>query len=142
MSSNDIKAAMIFEILGRPPEHIVETLKEIIKKLGEEPGIKINEEKINEPVNVKDQNDFFTTFAEVELEIDELFKLMIIIFKYMPAHIEIISPEKLQISNYDLNMFLNELARRLHGYDEVVRIMEVEKNILENKLKETLEKKE
>ena len=60
----------------------------------------------------------------------------------MPAHIEIIYPEKIQLSNHELNDILNELTRRLHGYDEVARIVQVEKSILEKKLKELMPKKE
>jgi len=36
---------------------------------------------------------------------------------------------------------LNELTRRLHGYDEIARIIQVEKNALEKKLKAVLEEK-
>jgi len=35
---------------------------------------------------------------------------------------------------------LNELTRRLHGYDEVARVIQIEKNILEKKLREILSK--
>ncbi len=141
MSSNEINALMIFEILGRPKEHIVETLKSIIKRIGEEPGIKVKEEKINEPKEIKNQQDLFTTFAEIEIEAEEISKLIGIIFRYMPAHIEIISPENLKISNNKLNETFNEIARRLHNYDEVARILQTEKVILENKLKEASERK-
>jgi hypothetical protein len=131
---------MIFEILGKPPEHIVNSLKDIIKKLGEEPGIEVKEQKMHEPKNIKEQKELFTTFAEVEVEVEEFFKIVVIMFKYMPAHIEIMSPEKLQISNNKLNEFLNELARRLHTYDEVARVLQAEKMALEKKLKDAEEK--
>ena len=34
-----------------------------------------------------------------------------------------------------LNDILNELTRRLHGYEEITRILQTERIILENKLK-------
>jgi len=61
----------------------------------------------------------------------------------MPAHVEIISPELIVLSNNNLNDILNEVVRRLHGYDEIARIIQVEKTILEKKLRELMsEKKE
>ena len=35
------------------------------------------------------------------------------------------------VSNNDLNMLFNELGRRLHGFDEVARVLQSEKAILE-----------
>lgn len=140
MSSDKINAMVIFEILGKPKEHLVETLNDLIKKVGGESGIDVKEQIIHEPKNVKDQKELFTTFAEVEIEVDEFFKIVVIMFKYMPAHIEIMSPEKLQISNHKLNEFLNELARRLHSYDEVARILQAERMVLEKRLKDAEEK--
>ena len=61
----------------------------------------------------------------------------------MPAHIEIIEPEMIVLTNSGWNDVLNELTRRLHGYDEVARVLQIEKDILEKKLREVLgEKKE
>ena len=60
----------------------------------------------------------------------------------MPAHVEIIHPELIALTNNGWNDIFNELTRRLHGYDEIARILQVEKNILEKKLRELLTKKE
>lgn len=136
-----ITASLIFEVIGRPPEHLTEALNEIIKKITEEKGISIKDKKINAPVLMKDQKEFYTSFAEVEIEADEIFQIIILMFKYMPAHIEIISPEKISATNNDWGELLTEIARRLHGYDEVARIVQTEKKILENKLKEVMEMK-
>ena len=56
----------------------------------------------------------------------------------MPAHVEIISPELITLTNNGLNEMLNELTRRLHGYDEVARTLQVEKEILNRKMKELM----
>ena len=141
MSSGKIEAIAILEVLGRPPEHLKETLEELIKKINEEKGIKIKDKKINEPKQLKDQKELYTTFAEIELEFDEVMDLFLFIFRYMPSHIEIISPEKISLENNKWNEFLNELARRLHGYDEVARILQTEKAILEKKFKDLSEEK-
>lgn len=131
----------VLEILGRPPEFLVENLNDIVKKIGEEKGVVIKNVKINEPVLLKDQKDFYTSFAEIELETENLLYLAILIFKYMPAYIEIISPQNISLTNADVNDVLNELTRRLHGYEEIARILQNEKEILENRLREAMNMK-
>ncbi|MBI2043852.1 hypothetical protein HYT24_00620 [Candidatus Pacearchaeota archaeon] len=137
-SSEGINAVFILEVIGRPKEHLTETLKDLIKNMDGEKGVHVLSKKINDPVLMKDQKDFYTSFAEIEVNVEELIYLMILIFKYMPAHLEIISPENLQLTNTDINDLLNELTRRLHGYDEIARIIQNEKFVLEKKLREVL----
>jgi hypothetical protein len=138
MSSDEVKVSviMILDIIGRPPEHLVESLEKIIEEMGKEKGVTLKSKQIKEPVPIKDQKDFYTTFAEIEVEVDEILYLAILMFKYMPAHIEIIQPELIALSNNGFNDILNELTRRLHGYDEIARIMQIEKQILLKKIQE------
>lgn len=137
-----ITALMVLEVIGRPPEHLNETLEDLIKKIGDEKGVEIKERKINEPQPMKEEEGFFTNFAEVEVEVEEVLYIAMLMFKYMPAHIEIIYPETITLSNNNWNEIMNELTRRLHGYDEVARIIQIEKNILEKKLREFMPKEE
>jgi hypothetical protein len=139
-SEKKIRAVLILEILGRPPEFLTETLEKIMKDMEGEKGVSVLNKKINPPVLMKNQKDFYTSFAEVEVETESLTNLTILIFKYMPAHVELISPQNINLKNSDFEEILNEITRRLHGYEEVARILQNEKNILENKLKEISEK--
>lgn len=145
MNSTDetkgIKALLIIDVIGKPPEHLTETLNNIIKKIDDEKGVNVIGKKLSEPTLMKDQKDFYTSFTEVEVEVQEIFDLVILMFKYMPAHIEILYPELIVLTNNGWNEVLNELTRRLHGYDEIARIVNVEKSILERKLREVLEDK-
>ena len=131
-----IKAVIILDVVGKPPEHLVESLKRVIEEIDKEKGITILRKDIKETRPMKDHEGFFTTFAEVELEFEEILSLVIVMFKYMPAHLEIISPEIIAISNNSWNDILNELIRRVHGYDEVARMLQHENNLLRKKLEE------
>lgn len=138
MSSTEprkIRAVMIIEVIGKPPEHLTETLENIAKSIDGEEGVEIVERKINEPISMKENKEFYTSFAEVEVEVEEIMRLVGLMLKYMPAHIEIIHPELIALTNNGWNDILNETVRRLHGYDEVARIIQTEKIILENKLR-------
>lgn len=139
-----INAIFVLEVIGRPPEHLVETLESLAKQIGEEKGVKIIEKRINSPAAMKEQKDFYTSFMDVEVEVEEILSLAILMFKYMPAHVEILSPQNLTLSNAGFNDLFNELTRRLHGYEEIARILQTEKMILENQLKTIIgeEKKE
>ncbi|RLG15531.1 hypothetical protein DRN69_02835 [Candidatus Pacearchaeota archaeon] len=146
-----IKAVLIFEIIGKPKEHLIQTLDEMIKRIDSEKGVSVQGKDIKEPILMKDKvgimnkekieknKDFYTTFAEVEIEVEEILYLAILMFKYMPSHIEIISPELIILSNNGWNDILNEVTRRLHGYDEIARVMQVEKVILEKRIRGLLE---
>src|SRR3989338_6668810 len=91
--TNGIKVIFILEIVGRPKEHLVKTLDGLIEAINKEKGIKVIEKKINEPIELKNNKDFYTTFAEVEVEVEEILQIAMLMFKYMPANIEIIEPE-------------------------------------------------
>jgi len=142
LTNKKVLATIILEMLGRPPEHLKESLQELINKMKNEKDIKIKSYKINEPKELEDNKSFFTTFAEIDLEAEEAKHILYLTFKYMPSHVEIVSPENLSLDNNTLNEILNELTRRLHAYDDVARIIQNEKIILENKLKELTKKKD
>jgi len=131
-----IQAVFILDIIGKPAEHLVNSLQRIVEKMGEEKGVSLTSKDIKEPALMKDQEDFYSTFAEIELEIDDISTLTDLVFKYMPAHLEILTPHLLAMTSNIFNDVLNELIRRLHGYDEISRIMQTEKQILLKKIEE------
>lgn len=131
-----IMVVMILDVIGRPPEHLIESLEGIINEIDKEKGVTVKSKEIKKPELMKDQKNFYTTFGEIEVEVEELLQLVILLFKYMPAHIEIVSPELIALTNNGWNDILNELARRLHGYDEIARILQVEKQTLLKKIQE------
>ncbi|MBI2452568.1 hypothetical protein HYV50_05865 [Candidatus Pacearchaeota archaeon] len=136
MEKPKIQAAMVLEILGRPAEHIKNALEMLATNLAAERGVKIINKKIHTPVPVKDSKDLFTTFAEIEVSFESLENYLRVIFAYMPSHIEIIHPEKISLSNYDLNDLGGLLVQRLHALDNVAKNTMAERDILMQKLKE------
>jgi len=128
------KAALILEMMGRPKEHLIETLENLIKKINSDNGVEVIHKKINEPHEIEKQKDLFTTFAEIEVQAEELIHLIILVFKYMPSHVELISPEHLNLDNNSFSDLLNEVTRRLHAYEELARVFQIEKKMLEDKI--------
>jgi hypothetical protein len=70
--------------------------------------------------------------------VDDILYLAVIMFKYMPAHVEVIEPELIALTNNGWSDIFSELTRRLHGYDEVTRVLQFRNKEMENKLKELL----
>ena len=130
-----IKVRVIIEILGSPKEHVEEIINKVVKKIEtEETDIKLLNGKSYEATEVK---GLWSTFAELELEFNNLYDLIGFSFDYMPSVIEILEPEKIDIGMGDVNELLNDLLAKLHNYDMVTKNLSAE-NIL---LKRQLEKK-
>ena len=134
-SLNKIISTLIIEVIGKPPEHLTKKLKEISERINEEKDVEVKDKKINDSKPMEKQKGYFVNFAEIEVEVKNLERLFFLVIKYLPAHIEIISPEKLNLENNDLNTPLNEVSRKFHQYDHVARVLQSEKNVLEKKFK-------
>lgn len=133
----EIKAALIFEMLGRPIEHLVETFNKFMDALSKESGLSIISKKISEPKKIeKGESDLYSSFAETEIEFNDLTAFMKAAFTYMPSHIEVLSPSELRMKNFEINSFMNALVMKLHQYDEAARALMIEKQILQKKLEE------
>lgn len=141
----NLKAIFILEILGKPAEHVKKILGEIVERLGKEKNVKVFRKNMAEPKEVEKEKGFFTSFAEIEFETD-LHTLMLLVYGYMPSHVEITEPEELKIKNSDLTSFFSDLAMRLHQYDEIAKTILLErqaimKQIQEGKIKVVHEEK-
>lgn len=140
--TNKIRAVFVFEIMGRPAEHIVSTLNMFIDKLAEIPAVTIEDRKIHEPKLIEKENikDIYTTFAEIELTANNLEIIFDIVLQMLPAHVEIVEPAELRLQNFELSGTLSNLAIKLHKYDEIAKSALIERDILMKRLNEMQEK--
>lgn len=145
-----ITASFIIEILGRPPEHIKESLGEIVGKIKETKGVSVIESKIHEPKEVEmpeevkkaeNAKKIYTSFLDIEAEFDEIDALLTTAFNYMPSNIEISSPAEIAISNFKLSELISGIMLRLHRYDEVTKKLLADRSIIINKMKELMDGK-
>ena len=133
-----IRVRFVFEILGRPPEHILISMEEFIKKFGENKGIEIINKKVHEPKEIEDGDakGLYTTFSEIEVFVDDLSILFGIVFHMLPSNIEVIHQTEISMDNVDLSMLLSELAIKMHKYDEAAKTLILENSNLLGKIKE------
>jgi hypothetical protein len=141
-----IKTTIIVEMLGRPKEHLESTLKKLVEVLGKEKGVKIIKSSVQEPKvfqtenergeSIKPENQLYTSFTEIEMEVDNINNLIRIVFKYMPAHVEVLSPTKINLNNFEISGLLSDITTRLHHYDAIAKNALMNNQILANRLKE------
>ena len=147
MENKVITARMMFEMLGRPPEHLIETMTGLIEAIGAEKGIKVKDKKIHDArkIDNKDKEgniitdgELYSTFSEIEVEAESVSSLLSLQFKYLPAHMELISPEEFKWTNGDFNMMANEILAKLHQYDAVAKSALMNNQILAKKISELM----
>ena len=126
-----IRCRIIIEVLGKPKEHVEKTIKEYIEKIKKDPDLIILKTDFAE---TKQQDNFFTTFAELEMVIKGIPKLIGFCFDYMPSSLEIIKPDELILNNKAISDFLNDLQARLHSMDMVVKQLKNENEFLKRNM--------
>ena len=138
-----IKAMFTFEIMGKPPEHIVKTLEDIVEQLGKQKGIEIINKVIHDAKPLErdgEKTDMFTSFIEVELEAENINLILGIVLHMLPAHVEIIEPMEYRFKNFELSSLLSELTVKIHKYDEIAKAIMIERDGLLKRLKEAEER--
>lgn len=105
-------ASVLVEVVGKPKEHVIESLKVMIDKIKSEKGLKIKREKTFDP---EPTENYFTSFSEMEIEFDTPAHIVSFCFDYMPSSIEIIEPVDLKLESHTLAEILNDLLAKLHS---------------------------
>ena len=129
LSEDWIKARILLEMLGKPKDYLVEKLEEHILNAKKVEGVDIISYEIEEP---EEKDNFFTTFAEVEMLFQEQTHLIYFCFEFLPAHIEITDPEEFRFTAKELTDILNDLIIKLHSWDKTVRVVNEQNKILYN----------
>tara|TARA_Y100000310_G_scaffold339045_1_gene430499 strand:+ start:988 stop:1437 length:450 start_codon:yes stop_codon:yes gene_type:complete len=120
-----VVARITAEVIGSPKEHVVKTLHRALDKLPSEEGVKIIGSKQHECEQMENSK-LFSTFAEVEFEVESFKKLLDICYDYTPSSIEILEPAGLDVDTNDLRDFLNDFLARLHKYGMVLKKLQGE----------------
>jgi hypothetical protein len=128
-----IQTAVIIQMMGRPEEHLIKAAGEVVEAVGKEPGIKItnkqihpttkveNKDKAGKILEVSAEQQLYGTFAELDLEAENLQAFLNVCFKYMPSHIEIINPEEFRLENFQIAEIMNQIILKLHNYDSIAK---------------------
>jgi len=109
------------EVLGKPKEHVAETLRLLEKKAKETREFEVIESSIEEPEKIEDDSNLYSGFLEMELKFLNQETIFGFIFDYMPTSLEISDPERLSMDLTTYNGFLSDFIGRIHEYDKIVK---------------------
>lgn len=131
MKAQKVVARVILEVMGMPKEHVEQALKDVIKNLKDDGRVRLLNSKTYETEEVE---QFWSTFAEVELESDGMKGVLDVCFDYQPSTLEILEPAGIEMDTAYLASLFNDLLAKLHQYNAVVKNMEAEKMLMQIEL--------
>ncbi len=117
-----IRCLVTFEIVGKPKEHVEQTIELYIQKILEDKAIHVIDTHKEEATELEDENEgFFSAFCEIEMLLKNVESIMHLSINLMPASIEILEPSEFSFSGLDLQNWSNDLLSRLHEIAQQVR---------------------
>ncbi|MEM4605878.1 MAG: hypothetical protein QW103_02505 [Candidatus Pacearchaeota archaeon] len=122
MSNEKIKATIIVQIAGAPPQYILEALKTHVSRLDSFENVELISKKFSEPQPLPDKKEFFSVFSEIEFYVKTFSDLVFVVSEMLPSSIEISEPTTIKLDSFEANDFLNNLAGKLHYYEDILRL--------------------
>lgn len=119
IAEGNIHFTTILEMMGKPKEHIEQTLKEYVEKIKNDEHFELVKADFEEAKEFED--GMFSVFVELDVLSKNAEQLLLFCFDYMPSSIEIIDPEVIKHSSYEFSGYLNDLQTRLHNMDMIVK---------------------
>ena len=128
MEKGAIIARLVIELLGKPKEHIEETLKLVVQRLKEEGNVDLLKEEIFE-AQFREDTKLFSSFVELEILVKDLPALSSLCFFYLPSSVEIIEPAEMLLKCSDSTDLINNLMGKLHEMDMSLKNLRLEKSL-------------
>ncbi len=132
MKDNKIQSRVIIEILGKPKEHVEETMKKMVETIKGNEKYNVLETHFTE---LKEMEEMWGTFVELEIETKNVSVLIEFCFDYMPSSIEVIKPNKLEMTDKKISDMLNDLQARLHKVDMTTKQLSNENLFLKRNMR-------
>ena len=117
-----ILSRVIIELMGKPKEHVEQSLKKYLDNLAKNDEIEVLQQDISSAKEVEDDNQgLWVTFAELEILTKDIPTLIGFCFDYMPSSIEILEPKEIKLKESTLSNIMNDLQAKLHKLDMAVK---------------------
>lgn len=127
LEEGKILCRVIIEMLGKPKEYIVDTLKGYIEQIKQNKEVEVLKTEFSK---AKKQDDLFSIFVDIEAWFKNPSTIINFCFDYMPSSIEIVEPEKLTYTSNSLSNLFNDLQAKLHTIDMMLKNTVQENKIL------------
>lgn len=130
-----LRCKIIIEVLGKPKEHVEKALKMYVDRIRQDPDLIILREDF---ADAKQKKELWATFAELEMVVKGIRKLIAFCFDYMPSSIQILKPENYNLDRSMIEDFANDLQARLHEVDMIVKKQKNENEFLKKNMHTTV----
>ncbi len=127
MAQKNVHARVVIEVMGKPKEHVEQSLAAYMDKIKNDKELEVIKFKVYE---AKPQDDMFSTFAEIEFKVEKMQNLVAFCLDYMPSSIEIIEPKEFALNQSEITDFFNDLQGKLHNIDMTVKNLRFESEAL------------
>ena len=126
--SNPIVFRSILEIVGKPKEHIEQTMDMYIEKIKKDKNLDLV--KIERPEAESHEKDIFSVIAELEIKAKTGGDVMLFCYEYMPGSVEVLEPGELVFKAHEFTAFINDVQSKLHKVDMVVKKLSAENQVI------------
>lgn len=126
-----IRCKIIIEILGKPKEHVEKTIRMYVDNIKNDTDFIVLHSDFSEAL---EKEKLWSVFAELEMVVKGIPKLIAFCFDYMPSSVEILKPEEFSMSKSIVEDLLNDLQARLHNVDMVVKKQKNENEFLKKNM--------
>jgi len=129
VKNGEILIHAVIEILGAPKDHIEKTMIKVVDHVGTQTGLTIISEQIAE---AQEQNELFSTFADLQIWAKSFGHLVEFLFNYMPSSIEVLEPQEVSLKRIDLGNLMTELAGRLHASETTIKDLRARNQVIDH----------
>jgi len=139
--SKAIRAIVIFEVLGRPKDYIEKVMNLFLDRLKEKKDVELIRKEVLPVKELEKVKNVFSIIAETEFYFKDFETLLGFMIDTMPSSIEIIEPTQITFDLPQINAFINDYLTKIHQYDDVLKKLKLEREILIKKIQELEGKK-
>lgn len=136
LSEGYIYARVIIEVLGKPKNHVEETIRGYVQKIKDEEAVYVVTEIFEEAI---EKDKLWSTFVELEILAKTIQDLIGFCFDYMPASLEILQPIEFRLKDVEISNFLNDLQQKLHDIDMKVKYLKTENGFIKQNMARLLQ---
>ncbi len=116
-----LRIRVLFEIIGKPKEHIEKTMKAYLENIATDDRLHILESEV-EPAEELEE-EMFGVVGEMELLVEGIDIISWLAINFSPASIELIEPEKLLLEQKEITHWVNDYLAKLHEVGVIQKSM-------------------
>lgn len=126
-----IYAHVIFEIAGKPKQHVQKSMDAVIKNIDKDNYIIFVNKEFGEPQ--ENEDGIWSGFIDTEILFRDIQKISYLITNFLPSTINILEPETIKLEQDIATEFFTDLMGHLHSVNtERVQITGVNKQLQKN----------